>query len=69
MENVILQIDTYDENKNCKVIFFTVTKEWLRNNISISLDDFINTYTSIESDVIYQRAIKERVVIHEEVSI
>lgn len=60
-----LQIDTYNENNECETIEFEVTKDWLKKHIDNSLGEFLDEYTSEESEQIYGLAILENALINE----
>jgi len=64
MKTITLQVDTYDKNDNCTVIFFEVPKDWLVSYLNDQdLKEFLDEYTSDESSEIYSIALLQNKII------
>ena len=68
MNTVWLQFSEYDENNNCIVVDFEVSKEWLENRLEESLEDFLNEYTSDDSIPLYELAMLSGKILSENTS-
>lgn len=63
-----LQIDVYDIQGNCTIKEFKVPNDWLLNQVKEEFDtieNFLNEYTSEESNEIYCCASLENMIICE----
>lgn len=60
---VTLLLETYDDKNNFAVISFSVASSWLEKQINSSIEDFLNDYTSEESENIYAHAILDNAII------
>lgn len=58
-----LLLETYDDKNNFVVIEFSVPSSWLEKYSDSSIEDFLNDYTSEESENIYAHAILDKVII------
>lgn len=58
-----LVLETYDDKNNFVVIDFSVPSSWLEKYIDSSTEDFLNDYTSEESENIYAHAILDNAII------
>lgn len=65
METTLLEFCEYAENDYCIVTDFEVPTDWLKNQISESLDDFLNEYTSDDAVPLYELAILEGKILSE----
>ena len=68
VSGVWLQIDTYNTNDNCIIIEFEVPKWWLKTQVKElynTVENFLNEYTSDESQIIYEQANIEKMVLCE----
>lgn len=68
VSGVWLQIDTYDFNDNCIVKQFEVPKGWLQKQVEKeygTIENFLDEYTSEDSQPIYEKAILEDMVLFE----
>lgn len=59
-----LQLDRYIDDL-CIITEFQIPTDWLVNNIEITLDEFLNEYTSDESGELYALAQLDNVVLCE----
>ncbi len=60
---VTLLLETYDDKNNFINIEFSVPSSWLEKHIDSSTEDFLNDYTSEESENIYAHAILDNAII------
>lgn len=60
---VNLVLETYDDKNNFITIDFSVPGSWLEPHIDSSIEDFLNDYTSEESENIYAHAILDKTII------
>ena len=60
---VTLLLETYDDKNNFINIEFSVPSSWLEKYIDSSTEDFLNDYTSEESENIYAHAILDNAII------
>lgn len=60
---VTLLLETYDDKNNFINIDFSVPSSWLEKHIDSSIEDFLNDYTSEESENIYAHAILDNAII------
>lgn len=58
-----LLLETYDDKNNFINIEFSVPSSWLEKYIDSSTEDFLNDYTSEESENIYAHAILDNAII------
>lgn len=58
-----LLLETYDDKNNFVVIEFSVSSSWLEKHIDSSIEDFLNEYTSTESESLYALAILDKAII------
>lgn len=62
-EVVTLLLETYDDKNNFVNIEFSVPSSWLEKHVDSSIKDFLNDYTSEESENIYAYAILDNAII------
>lgn len=68
VSGVWLQIDTYDNDNNCIIKQFEIPKWWLLNQVKEeykTVENFLNEYTSDESNDIYCNALLENMILCE----
>lgn len=58
-----LLLETYDDKNNFVNIEFSVPSSWLEKYIDSSIENFLNDYTSEESENIYAHAILDKAII------
>ena len=58
-----LLLETYDDKNNFVNIEFSVSSFWLEKHIDSSIENFLNDYTSEESENIYAHAILDKAII------
>lgn len=67
MNEIWLQIDTYDEFNNCEIIEFSVSQNWLQKYLGKqNIKNFLQEYTSDESTEIYALAQLQNAIINEQ---
>lgn len=63
IEVVTLSLATYDDKNNPIIIEFSISSSWLQEHIDSSIEEFLNEYTSEESEEIYALAILDNAII------
>lgn len=58
-----LLVEVYDDKNNFTIIDFSVPSSWLEKYIDSSIENFLNDYTSEESENIYAHAILDNAII------
>lgn len=60
---ITLSLETYDDKNNFVNIEFSISSSWLEKYVDSSIEDFLNDYTSEESENIYAHAILDKAII------
>lgn len=60
---ITLLLETYDDKNNFVNIEFSVSSSWLEKYVDSSIENFLNDYTSEESENIYAHAILDKAII------